>query len=49
MLERNAAITIGTGGLVSNGISSVTIGGSVNINNGDHSVIMGGSYRRRTL
>ncbi len=28
MLERNAAITIGTGGLVSNGISSVTIGGS---------------------
>lgn len=41
MLERNAAITIGTGGLISNGISSVTIGGSVNINNGDHSVIMG--------
>ena len=43
MLERNAAITIGTGGLISNGISSVTIGGSsANHTYGAESTIAGG-------
>lgn len=51
MLERNAAITIGTGGLISNGISSVTIGGGSGNHtygaeySGENAVALGAYYR----
>ena len=51
MLERNAAITIGTGGLISNGISSGTIGGSSANHtygaeySGENAVALGAYYR----